>query len=38
MPPKGGGTYDDVEVARAVAYMANHAGASFPEPDSLAKQ
>jgi len=38
MPPKGGGTYEDVEVARAVAYMANHAGASFPEPATLMKQ
>jgi len=38
MPPKGGGAYDDVEVARAVAYMANHAGASFPEPATLAKE
>ena len=38
MPPKGGGVYDDVEVARAVAYMANHAGASFPEPATPAKE
>jgi cytochrome c5 len=38
MPPKGGGTYDNVEVARAVAYMANHAGASFSEPATFPKE
>jgi cytochrome c5 len=38
MPPKGGGSYEDVEVARAVAYMADKAGASFPEPVTLAKK
>ncbi|HWI77821.1 MAG TPA: c-type cytochrome [Ramlibacter sp.] len=32
MPPQGGGDFDDVEVARAVAYMADAAGAKFPEP------
>jgi cytochrome c5 len=32
MPPQGGGDFDDVEVARGVAYMANAAGAKFPEP------
>jgi cytochrome c5 len=33
MPPKGGNPdLDDVEVARAVVYMANKAGASFKEP------
>jgi cytochrome c5 len=32
MPAQGGGDFDDVEVARAVAYMANAAGAKFPEP------
>lgn len=32
MPPKGGGDYSDTEIARAVAYMANKAGASFAEP------
>ena len=32
MPPQGGGDFDDVEVARAAAYMANAAGAKFPEP------
>jgi len=34
MPSKGGNPdLDPVEVARAVAYMANQAGASFKEPD-----
>ena len=34
MPAKGGNPdLDDVEVARAVAYMANQAGATFKEPD-----
>jgi cytochrome c5 len=33
MPPRGGdGDLSDVEVARAVVYMANSAGASFKEP------
>jgi cytochrome c5 len=33
MPPKGGNPdLDDVEVARAVVYMANQSGAKFPEP------
>jgi len=38
MPPKGGGSNEDVEVARAVAYMANKAGASFKEPVTLARK
>ena len=34
MPAKGGNPdLDDVEVARAVAYMANQAGAKFKEPE-----
>jgi cytochrome c5 len=34
MPPKGGNPdLDDVEVARAVVYMANQAGAKFKEPE-----
>ena len=34
MPAKGGNPdLDDVEVARAVVYMANKAGASFKEPE-----
>jgi cytochrome c5 len=33
MPPRGGdGDLSDVEVARAVVYLANSAGASFKEP------
>ena len=32
MGPQGGGDFDDVEIARAVAYMANSAGAKFAEP------
>ncbi|MDB5871629.1 MAG: putative Cytochrome c [Ramlibacter sp.] len=32
MPAQGGGDFDDVEVARAVAYMANAGGAKFAEP------
>ncbi|MFM0152727.1 c-type cytochrome [Paraburkholderia sediminicola] len=35
MPPRGGTSpddYSDFEIARAVVYMANNAGASFPEP------
>jgi cytochrome c5 len=35
MPPRGGdGDLSDVEVARAVAYMANSAGASFKAPEA----
>jgi cytochrome c5 len=32
MPAQGGGDFDDIEVARGVAYMANAAGAKFDEP------
>ncbi|HYF43509.1 MAG TPA: c-type cytochrome [Ramlibacter sp.] len=32
MPPQSGGDFEDVEIARAVAYMANTAGAKFAEP------
>jgi len=32
MPPKGGSDADDTELARAIVYMANKAGASFKEP------
>jgi cytochrome c5 len=32
MPPQGGGDFGDVEIARAVAYMANAGGAKFAEP------
>jgi cytochrome c5 len=37
MPPRGGdGDLSDVEVARAVAYMANAAGAKFKAPEPVA--
>ncbi len=37
MPAKGGAAdLDDVEVARAVAYMGNSAGAAYKEPDAPA--
>ena len=32
MPPQAGGDFEETEVARAVAYMANSAGARFAEP------
>jgi cytochrome c5 len=32
MPPQGGGDFSDVEIARAVAHMANSGGAKFAEP------
>jgi len=39
MPAKGGNpSLDDFEVARAVVYMANKAGAGFPEPKAPEKQ
>ena len=35
MPPRGGNPdLTDTELARAVAYMANQAGANFKEPES----
>ena len=38
MPPKGGNTnLADVEVQRAVVYMANRAGANFKEPPAPAQ-
>ncbi len=33
MAPQGGGDFDDTEIARGVAYMANAVGAKFAEPD-----
>ena len=36
MGPQGGGDFDDVEIARAVAYMANSGGAKFAEPQPAA--
>jgi cytochrome c5 len=32
MPPQAGGDFEDTEVARAVAFMANAGGAKFAEP------
>lgn len=32
MGAQGGGDFSDFEIGRAVVYMANQAGASFPEP------
>ena len=32
MAPQGGGDFNDTEIARAVAYMGNAAGAKFEEP------
>lgn len=32
MSPQGGGAFNEVEIGRAVAYMANAAGAKFAEP------
>lgn len=32
MPAQGGGEYDDIEVGRAIVYMANAGGAKFAEP------
>ncbi len=36
MNPQGGGEHGDVEIARAVVYMANSAGAKFEEPKAPA--
>ncbi len=36
MGAQGGGEYSDLEIGRAVVYMANKAGASFPEPQAPA--
>lgn len=38
MAPQGGGEFNDVEIARAVAFMANSAGGNFPEPQPAAKE
>lgn len=37
MGAQGGGNFDDIEVGRAVVYMANAAGAKFPVPDRPAQ-
>ncbi|MES2786999.1 MAG: c-type cytochrome, partial [Pseudomonadota bacterium] len=36
MAPQAGGEFDDLEIARAVAYMANSGGATFAEPQRAA--
>jgi cytochrome c5 len=36
MGAQGGGDFSDLEIGRAVVYMANQAGASFPEPKAPA--
>ena len=36
MAAQGGGEFNDTEIARGVVYMANAAGASFPEPQAPA--
>lgn len=36
MPAQSGGDFNDVEIARAVAYMANSGGAKFAEPKAPA--
>ena len=36
MAPQGGGDFSDLEVSRAVAYMANQGGAKFEEPKAAA--
>ncbi|MBT2334149.1 cytochrome c5 family protein [Variovorax paradoxus] len=33
MPAQGGGDFEDLEIGRAVAYMANAGGAKFPMPE-----
>jgi len=38
MAPQGGGEFDDVEIGKAVAHMANAAGAKFAEPQKAAVQ
>lgn len=38
MAPQGGGEFNDLEIARGVAYMANAAGAKFEEPAAPAAE
>lgn len=33
MPPQGGGDFEDLEIGRAVVYLANAGGAKFPVPE-----
>jgi hypothetical protein len=36
MSAQGGGEFSDLEIARAVAYMASQAGGKFKEPEAPA--
>ena len=38
MAPQGGGEFNDLEISRAVAFMATAGGANFPEPQPEAKE
>jgi cytochrome c5 len=38
MGAQGGGAYSDIEIGRAVVYMANAAGGKFPEPQAPAAE
>jgi len=38
MGAQGGGDFNDTEIARAVVYMANNAGAKFDEPKAPAAE
>ena len=38
MAPQGGGEFNDLEIARGVAYMANSAGGHFPIPEPATKE
>jgi len=38
MAPQGGGEFNDLEISRAVAFMANSGGGNFPEPQPEAKE
>lgn len=37
MGPQGGGNFNDIEIARAVAYMTSQAGGNFKEPEAPKK-
>ncbi|MBQ0131282.1 MAG: cytochrome c5 family protein [Comamonas sp.] len=38
MAPQGGGDFNDLEIARGVAFLANSGGGNFPEPQPAAKE
>ena len=38
MGAQGGGDFNDIEIARAVVYMANNAGGKFDEPKAPAAE